>query len=522
MKTALLSVFHKDGIVEFAEQLVALGFTIYASGGTHKHLVANHVESHDVAELVGGEAILGHRVVTLSREVHAGLLAKNTPEDLAELAELVIPYIDIVCVDLYPLEAEIAREGSTYESVIEKTDIGGPTMIRSGSKGGRVVVCDPADRQSVIDWLKSGASEDAFVKQLSAKGEYTIAKYCMASAQYLSGGKYAGFFGEKVSDCAYGENGWQTPAVLYVNGSDDPLALSNFQLVEGSPPSYNNQCDIDRLLQTVTHVAAGFDVNFGHVPNIVVGSKHGNPCGAGVGGFDAWEKALRGDELALFGGLIMTNFVITKEHLAVAEKVKLDGLIAPGFADETIEHFTRAKGKCRLLVNPALAHLNRNSLDTGLRIRYVRGGFLTQPNYTFIPKVVDDVQQYGDATTQQQRDLLFAWAIGATSNSNTITIVKDGMLLANAVGQQDRVGAARLAIARAQRSKHDTEGSVAYSDSFFPFRDAPEVLVDVGGINAIFTSSGSVNDQQVIDLCAERETVLWMIPDKIGRGFFGH
>src|SRR3989338_755147 len=135
MKNALISVYHKNGIVEFAQALVELGFTIYASGGTFKHLTGNGITALPVSDLVGGEAILGHRVVTLSRKVHAGLLAKNTEADIVELASLAIPRLDLVCVDLYPLEAEIAKPDSTRESVIEQTDIGGPTMIRSGSKG---------------------------------------------------------------------------------------------------------------------------------------------------------------------------------------------------------------------------------------------------------------------------------------------------------------------------------------------------------------------------------------------------
>lgn len=198
-RNALLSVYHKNGIVDFATKLIALGFTIYASGGTHKHLSENGVKALSVAALVGGEAILGHRVVTLSREVHAGLLAQDTAEDIAELASLGIPRLDLVCVDLYPLEAEIAKAGSTRESVINQTDIGGPTMIRSGVKGGRIVVCDPEDRQRVIDWLEAGEPANGLIDELGAKGEFVCAMYCLASAHYLSDGVYKDSFSTRLA-----------------------------------------------------------------------------------------------------------------------------------------------------------------------------------------------------------------------------------------------------------------------------------------------------------------------------------
>jgi len=524
MKNALLSVYHKDGIVEFAKALVELGFTIYASGGTFKHLTSNGITALPVAYLVGGEAILGHRVVTLSREVHAGLLAKSTPEDVKELADLAIPRLDLVCVDLYPLEAEIAKPGSTRESVIEQTDIGGPTMIRSAAKGGRVVICDPDDRQKVIDWLKAGEPANGFVDELCAKGEFTIAKYCTASARYLSDGKYAGFFGERIATCKYGENAWQAPAYLYSNGSYDPLALDNFVVVEGTPPSYNNWVDIDRLLQTATHIASVYVINHQCVDTaIAVGVKHGNPCGASAGSnrTEVVKKMMAGDPLAIFGGLVMVNFEVDEALCESLAGKMLDGIIAPAFTQGAISMLRRKGDKCRFVVNPALARL-ANRLDHSPRFRCVRGGFLAQPNYTFVPDFDrGGIVKHGSATPVQECDMMLAWAIGSTSNSNTITLVKDEQLIGNGVGQQDRVGAANLAITRARRSGHNLIGSAAYSDSFFPFPDGPQTLIDAG-ITAIFTSSGSVKDQATIDVCAKHGVALYMVPDQAGRGFFGH
>jgi phosphoribosylaminoimidazolecarboxamide formyltransferase/IMP cyclohydrolase len=180
----LLSVYDKTGIEAFARALVDKGWRIYASGGTAKALAAADIASTDVATLVGGSAILGHRVVTLSREIHAGLLARPIPEDLAELDRLGVPFIDLVCVDLYPLAEEVGRPGSTAESVIDKTDIGGPTMLRSAAKGRRIVVSLPEQRAEVLRWLSGGEPDAAeFREALAARAEAVVADYCLTSAR---------------------------------------------------------------------------------------------------------------------------------------------------------------------------------------------------------------------------------------------------------------------------------------------------------------------------------------------------
>lgn len=188
-RTALLSVYTKEGIVEFAEKLHGLGFNLIASGGTCIVLRNAGLSVTDVADVVGGGPILGHRVVTLSREIHAGLLAKDNEEDRAELKALDIPFIDLVCVDLYPLQEEIKKPEATTESVLEKTDIGGPTMLSSGAKGRRIVICDPNDRVKVLDWLKKGCpNKEKFINNLAVKADLTVAKYRALSAAYHSKG----------------------------------------------------------------------------------------------------------------------------------------------------------------------------------------------------------------------------------------------------------------------------------------------------------------------------------------------
>jgi phosphoribosylaminoimidazolecarboxamide formyltransferase/IMP cyclohydrolase len=583
MKTALISVYNKNGIVEFVKELVRLDFNILASGGTAKELSSAGIKVADVASLVGGGAILGHRVVTLSREIHAGLLARDVKEDRDELEKLKIPWIDLVCVDLYPLEQEIAKwdretltpnpspkgrgEGIADEArdaVIEKTDVGGPTMLRSAAKGRRIVVCDPSDRMRVIEWLKNGeADKENFISSLVAKSEAVVADYCLVSARYHSAGKYEGMVGRQIAQCKYGENGYQTPAGLYGGQSLilDPLSLTQFKVLAGTAPSYNNWADVDRLLQTMTHIAAGVEVNkitlsalrasppegenSVEAPMIAVGVKHGNPCGAAVSGDPsvAIQKMLEGDLRAIFGGLVMVNFPVDEKlaevlltHKMESGRRLLDGIIAPSFTSGAIDLLKRKGDKCRFLVNPALANLSKNSIDSHQRFRYVRGGFLAQPNYTFVLDLARGLpsdrsgseaegnprpEVIGKLSDQQKSDLILAWAIGSTSNSNTVTLVKDGMLIGNGVGQQDRVGCCQLAIKRATDAGHQTKDAVAYSDSFFPFVDGVQTLADAG-IKAIFATSGSVRDKEVKDFCREKNISLYMLPDSEVRGFFGH
>jgi len=343
--------------------------------------------------------------------------------------------------------------------------------------------------------------------------------------------------GKLVLSAKYGENAPQTPAGLYITDTKDPLALSEFKVVSGSDPSYNNLCDIDRLLQTITHVWSVFNSNWALNPDIMIGVKHGNPCGAGVNvcspdkRIELAKKVALGDKLAIFGGWIMANFRISEDVATTLVKTgmkghrvqKFDGVVAPSFENGVLASLERVGGKCRLMTNPILSTLG---IDGSPRIRYVRGGFLMQPNYMFVPPF-NGMVVYGKRSLDQEMSLALAWAIGCTSNSNTITIVKDKMLIGNGVGQQARVWASMLAIERAKSAGHGDklEGAVAYSDSFFPYPDAVELLIE-NGIKAIFTTSGSKakggGDEATISACQKASVTLYMLPDKEARGFYAH
>ena len=549
---ALLSVYDKTGIVEFAKGLADLGWQIYASGGTAKALEDAGIKVSDVSELVGGEAILGHRVVTLSREISAGLLAdKNISADIKEMTSLGLPIIDLVCVDMYPIEEAIAESRDDKNEVILKTDIGGPTMLRSAAKGGRIVLSHADQRQPVLDWLNDGKpDESVFINELCARAEYEVARYVMTSAKFHGGTKVSGNLAKLSAKTKYGENPQQAEAGLYADNrvEVDSLGIDQFEHVQGMERSFINITDIDRLLQTVTHIVAGFDRNFSNVPAIAVGVKHGNACGAGVAetAVEAVQKMLTGDIRAIFGGVVMINGPIDEEVANTLMKFAmdgdksrlLDGVIGSSVTKDALELLSR--NKLRVVVNPALAILSEKSLDNSRRARPVRGGMLEQPNYDFVLDFkADYVQIHGEITDQQQRDMVLGWAVGSTSNSNTISLVKNGQLIGNGVGQQDRVGAGQLALTRTTTELPELEeqddkiilkvtldkqklaGATAYSDSFFPVPDGPGLLAKAG-IKAILTTSGSVADETVVKSLTDQGVSVVMIPDKIGRGFYLH
>ncbi len=530
-KIALLSVYHKDGIVEFAQRLITLGWRIISSGGTAKTLSEAGVSVEDVAKLTGRKAILGHRVVTLDPAIHGGLLA--TEDMRIELKELGFPWIDLVCVDLYPLKEAIVNPEATTMSVIDQTDIGGPTMLRSAAKGRRIVIADPGDRAEVLTWIENGQPDkESMLTKLAAKAEGIIADYCLASARFHSKGKIDGMVGTQVRECKYGENGWQKPAGLYTTQTNDSLAVDQFCLItKNKVPGFVNECDHDRLLQTITHIAAAFDLNYGTVPYIAVVVKHGNACGAGIGEspIDALKGMIDGDPIAIFGGVMITNFPIDNTELDCVRTYKsteskrfLSGIIAPQIYDDASEEL--AKSNCYLQEVTELENLTQESLLTGAMLRPVRGGFLKQQAFTFVLNLSSELNSVttGFALTSAQRqDILLAWAIGSTSTSNTITLVRHGILIGNGTGQQDRVKAAELSVERARRGAHKIEGSVAYSDSFFPFPDGVEVLTKAG-VKAIFASSGSRGDEAVVEHCVNAGVTLCMLPDTVCRGFYGH
>jgi len=545
VKTALISVCAKEGIDVFARKLLDMGWQILASGGTAKFLENAGIPVKDVAELVGGGAILGHRVVTLSREIHAGLLSRDTLEDVAEMERLGLPRIDLVCCDFYPLAEEIAEPARTIASVIEKTDIGGPTMVRSAAKGGRIVICDPADRQTVIGQLEATGEVDIETLQyLRAKAEFVVAGYCLNSARFHGAGEFDGFIGQEVFKLLYGENRDQSPAYLYSTNKKDPLAWDKFNLISGIP-GYINMADGDRTLQILCLMAETYRRNFeGKVPFIAIACKHGNPCGAAIDWYDpkvAMTKALLGDHIAVMGAEIMVNFPITDDLAQnlyrvsddLFEKVGrefwgVDVVFAPEFSENAIGLLGK-KERRRLLSNPALA--NPVMSDDEWVFRLVRGGFLKQgaPRFVFEGWAIEKWTGDKMVAPEDLSSLIIAWVVTWKASSNTVALAKDNMLIGLGCGQQDRIACVELCLSRVKRAGHNSIGSLFASDAFFPYArrkgegdpfEGPELLMQAGCIGGVVPADGK-NLKEAIEFFESAIMAVAFLP-KEHRGFSGH
>lgn len=534
---AIVSVYDKTDLDKLTRGLTELDWHLFASGGTAEAMRQTGAEVADVSILAKGKELLGGRVKTLSRGVHAGLLAKDTSEDWADLCRMRARWLELACVNPYDLAKYMANSSLTYEQVLEMFDVGGPAMINAGIKGQRIVVTNPDQYPAVLDWLREGRPDDEeFRQELYIAAARVLVEDSRLKLQHLGGPAVSGFGGEQIGDEFKGENGGQRGA-FYVDryAKENPLALRNFKLhrEEESELGYNNRTDVSRSMQTLTHIVAGFERNFGKAERYYgLGVKHGNPCGAGVAETpeEAIIKTIEGDQLALFGGTVTFNFPLDKElatllmkHNQGAGKNLIDVVVVPGVTEEALEILHRKEGRLRVITNPALEVVDENSMDKSLRMQTTFGGdLLVQDNYGFVLDYsLPELERFGEASPQQLKDMLLAWAICATSNSNTITFVKDGMLIANAVGQQARVYAAELAVGRARRLNHDIKDVAVCSDSFFPFADGPQLLVDAG-VGAIFTTRGSKKDQEVFEVFKKAGTVLYTLPDSMARGFSHH
>lgn len=534
MRTALISVANKDGIVEFGQALVEMDWRILSTGGTAKSLTNAGVPVVQVSDYTGHPEMLGGRVKTLHPKIHGGILAADSMLD--ELASHGYEPIDLVCVDCYPFEQEVAKPGATPESIIEQIDIGGITLLRGPAKNyksGRIVLCDAADRPRVIEWLRNGQpEEESFLRHLAVKAFKFTSAYDAAIAAHLDGMPLPRK-ARRVRNLKYGENAPQKPAYLCTYDTKDPLAIDKFKQVEGGEPGAVNVLDIDGALQVVTRSVAHRDANSSRWKYVAVGVKHGNACGAAVGSSpsDVIDKMTTGDPLSLFGGFVMTNFEIGLEEATHLRQwgdkdpagCLLDGVVAPGFTEDGRAKLRRKDG-IQLYVNEALAVLNAPScLEFGWQHKQVRGCEVVQPLNTFVlERGAPYLEVFGPQPTEQQwEDLLLAYPICQSSNSNTFVAVRDGKAQAIAVGQQDRVGVVTLAVFRATRSGNKLPGAVGCHDSFCPVPDAVEVAIEAG-FSVIFITKGGRRFDQVLETCMKAGITTIVAPDSIARAFGKH
>ncbi len=529
-KYALLSVSDKTGIDVIARALIQYGgYELLSSGGTADVLTEAGIKVTSVAEYTGYPAMMGHKVVTLHPKVHGGILVDlRDKNDLADMVEHGIVRIDLVVGSLYPLEVAVAEEGATLESIRKETDIGGRTLLSAAAKGQCAIISDPRQYPAIIEMLKNGGIPDEVRLTMAADAEARVAQYSGVSANALSGGRWDFVIGKRRLECSYGQNKWQT-AAFYSTDPNNPLSPDLFVQHKGDPVSQNNLMDLHRAIQVIKRIVAAFEVNFGNTPQVGVVVKHGNPCAAVASiqygeANDLLAQLVLCDPKAVLGGVMVTNFSIG-EHEAItllnhkAERRRvIDVVAAPGISEDAVALLGRKDGKGRVLSNPALAEISGDSLSSEpIRIQ-VEGGYLLQSAFDFVPRF-SDYEITGTPSLRQLRDAAIAWGVGSMSSSNVGTMVHNGQLIGNGVGQQDRVTACRLAIEKADEFNHSIRGASVYTDSFFPFSDGPKLLI-TAGVGLIMGTHGSIRDDEVRQVIEKSPAVLMWVDDAAARCFY--
>ena len=500
---ALISVSDKTGVVEFARELVALGWEILSTSGTMKLLREAGLPVTSVSDVTGFPEICDGRVKTLHPKIHGALLARrDIPEHMKALKDNEIETIDLVCVNLYPFRETIAKPDVTMEDAVEHIDIGGPSMLRSAAKNWEsvTVVCNPSDYATIISEIKTTGNTTRETRlALSAKAYTHTAEYDMAIATYMR--TQAGL-NEKLfleydlkQSLRYGENPHQQ-AKFYSSAEVEPFSLATAEQLGGKELSYNNIQDANATL----NIAREFDEPF------CVGVKHMNPCGSAVGKTiaEAWRKAYEADKTSIFGGIVAANREIDLETAQMLKPIFLEIVMAPSFAPDALE-LLQTKKNLRILK----VDMTR---DDKVRSQYVsmNGGMLVQDrDSSIVPVSAGQCVTEAKPTEAQLADLDFAWKIVKHVKSNAIVVAKNGMTYGVGAGQMNRVGSAEIALKQAAATLKEegrdinAEGLVLASDGFFPFNDVVALAAEYG-IKAIVQPGGSIRDEDSVKLANEK------------------
>ena len=495
MKRALVSVSDKTNLVPFVSSLVELGYEIISTGGTKKALEAAGIKTIGISEVTDFPEIMDGRVKTLHPKVHGALLCvRDNPDHVRQIEELGIQYIDLVCVNLYPFKETVQKPGVSHEEIIENIDIGGPSMLRSASKNYKFipVLCDPSDYDAVVKELRENGETSLTTREyLAAKVFRHTASYDTMIASYLTertGEKYPEKFTitfDKVQELRYGENPHQSAA--FYKGMNPQYSLANAKQLHGKELSYNNIQDGNAAIEILK--------DFEGQP-AVVGLKHMNPCGVGIGKTieEAWDKAYEADPVSIFGGIVAFNEPI---HASVAEKLSkifLEIIIAPAFDEDAFEILSKKKNIRLMQLDTSLevnAKYKVTNVNDGLLVQDIDDHKITAEDLRCVTN--------RKPTEEELEQLLFAWKVVKHVKSNAIVLVKDNMTIGVGAGQMNRVGAAKIAI---EQAGEKAKGSIMSSDAFFPMPDTVEEAVKAG-VTAIIQPGGSIKDQLSIDVCNE-------------------
>ncbi len=488
IKRALISVYDKTGLVEFAKFLQLIHVEIISSGGTAKFLKENGISVKTVEEITGFPEMLDGRVKTLHPKIHGAILADRTkPDHLEQLRQNGVEPIDMVVVNLYPFE-KVYLDNAADEEIIENIDIGGPTLIRAAAKNHKnvVVVCSPKDYKLIADEIqKYGEIRPETRLKLAQKAFELTAFYDSLVSRYLRE-KTKDLFPEHLTIgfrrhqiLRYGENPHQS-AASYVDIQTEGTVMHAEQLW-GKELSFNNIADADAALTIVNEFSEP----------CAVGVKHTNPCGVACGEnlLDAYLKMYNADPISVFGGIVAFNRPVDKETAERMSAIFLEVVIAPDYDQEALNVLTKKKNLRILRLKSKRA--NFNELD----LRKVSGGLLVQTRDSIDYDELRCVTAR-KPTEKEMRDLLFAWKVVKHVKSNAIVVAKDMVTLAIGAGQVNRLWPTEHCVRYAgERAK----GAVLASDAFFPFVDAVEVAARAG-ITAIIQPGGSIRDEEVIQL----------------------
>ncbi|WEV58148.1 bifunctional phosphoribosylaminoimidazolecarboxamide formyltransferase/IMP cyclohydrolase [Ligilactobacillus acidipiscis] len=487
-RRALLSVSDKTGLLEFAQQLLALDFELVSTGGTKKALEARGLTVKGVEEVTGFPEMLDGRVKTLHPLIYGGLLAKRDhPDHMQQLKDADITPIDLVVVNLYPFKQTILDPATTEAQAIEQIDIGGPSMLRAAAKNFADVlpVVDPADYPSVTDFLQKDVSNQAYRKQLAAKVFRHTAAYDALIANYLNEEEFPEKLTltyEKQQSLRYGENSHQA-AAFYRKPIPTKLSLITKQL-HGKELSFNNLKDANAALNMVSE----FD------EPAVVAMKHMNPCGVGVDADiqTAWDEAYESDPMSIFGGIVAVNRQIDAATAQKMHEIFLEIVIAPAFSEEALEILSKKKN-IRLLQ----ADLTHRDQPERYEEMTVSGGLLVQETDRQVEKTADfTVVTQTQPTKKQLKALQFGQHVVKFVKSNAVVVTTDTKTLGVGMGQPNRIDSTKIAIQKAML-KDGYEDAILASDAFFPMDDCVEYAAQ-HNIKAIIQPGGSIRDQDSI------------------------
>ena len=490
IKSALISVFYKDGLENIVTLLDQQGVTIYSTGGTQEFIEKLGVKCVPVESLTSYPSILGGRVKTLHPSVFGGILGKREDTThLAEMAEYKIPEIDLVIVDLYPFE-ETVRSTTDESLIIEKIDIGGPSMIRAAAKNHQSVVVVAAKKDySLLEEILASQNGETSLEQrrtFAIKAFDVCTQYDTAISSYFNGINIETPFNKESKILRYGENPHQSATYF---GNLDEI----FSQLHGKELSYNNLVDVDAAIQLSKDLQDNDDAVFAII-------KHNNVCGVAIRKTlkEAWDTALAGDPESAFGGVLVCNKTVDVLTANAINELFFEVLIAPAFNDDALAVLKQKKNRILLQVKqfPA-ATIQYKSLLNGMLVQQNDEG-----NYA-------EWKEAGgrEATAAEKEDLIFANIIAKHLKSNSISLVKNKQMIGKGCGQTSRIDSLRQAIEKAKQFGADLNGAVLGSDAFFPFDDCVKIAHQ-NGIGAFIQPGGSIRDADSIAYCKENGLVM--------------